>query len=104
MEIDEPLTAQETIDLHLACPVPTDEAFDRGRLVGGEVVDMHPGMLIPNVHDEIDELLESSFLLDPVECPKCSVLEYAALVRISNAKEVLETAALDKGVGLDIEV
>ena len=58
VEVDEHLPAQEVVDLLLARPVLAHQPRERGALVGGVVVDVHPRVAAAPLDDPVDELLE----------------------------------------------
>ncbi len=61
-QVDQHPAAQEAVHRVLAGRVAAHQPLQGGRLVGGVVVDVHPGMGLEPGEDEIDQLLECPLL------------------------------------------
>ena len=62
VEVDQPLAAEQRVDLVDAGAVALGEAFEDGGLVGRVVVDVHAGVVRPGGHQVIDGMLEGPAL------------------------------------------
>ena len=98
VEVDEPLPAQQPIDLGAAGVVPAGQRLEPGRLVGRVVVDVHAGVGVPGADEVIDELFERLLLEGEVGGPVGS-----ERVVVDDAPQVLEPVITEERVALDVE-
>ncbi len=91
------------IDLVLPGLVALHEPLDRAVLVAGVVVDMHPGVPIEPLDDQVDERLEGRLLAGPVMAPDRAVVVTAVAGPPRDAEQVLQPVVEHPWVGLDVE-
>ena len=101
VQVDEPLAAQQLVELGLARAVSAGQPCERGPLVGRVVVDVHARVGFPAAHQLVEQVLGE--LLLPLGVVRPEPGEGA--VAVPQAREVLPAAAVvGPGVALEVEV
>src|SRR5260370_18133979 len=102
VEIDEYFPAQEPIHLLLPSGIAEHQAFDCGRFVGREVINMQIGEASHSLERQIDEPLERGPLLCPVQSP-AALVDKIPVVTHYHTEEVFQAALSDKRIAFEIE-
>src|SRR5262249_32997438 len=103
VEIDEYFSPKQIVDFRLPCCIQAHQLFDRGVLVGAEVVHMEVGITRePGMH-EIDEMFEGATLSGVIVRPERLILRRSSVDR-ENAEQKREPAGgLEKRMSFEVE-
>src|SRR5437016_11538416 len=105
MQIDQDSAAQQAVDRVLTRGVATHQPFQRGRLIGGVVVDVGGGVVIQARDDEIDQFLERALLARKgklaIAIPRPERMVVPTVVQ--DAEQVVETILERVWISLDVE-
>jgi hypothetical protein len=103
VQVDEPAAPEQAVQLALAGGVTAHQLLERRRLVRREVIDMHVGMPVEAVDDEVHHLLEGHPLLVCRERPPVVILGVAPGIHSRDAEQVLAATVVGERVAFEIE-
>jgi hypothetical protein len=103
VQVDEAAAAEEAVEHLGACPVPRDEALQRRRLVGTEVVHVQVRIRLQPRGHEVEERLARRTLVRVRQCPATLVRPGPVPVAEGPAGQVLEAAVAEEAVALEVE-
>src|ERR1700730_15202345 len=97
MEINKYFPTQEAIDFFLSCGVAEHQAFDCSRVVCSEMINAQVRERSHALEGRIDEPLERSSLLGPVQSPSALINEVSVAVSRHDTEEIFTTASSTNG-------
>ena len=103
MEVNENLTAQETVHFLLARGVAQHQAFDCAMFVAAEVINVQVGEALHAVEYRIDETFKRSPFLSAVKRPLTLIGEISVGVRCHHTEEIFTAALFNERIPFEIE-
>src|SRR5687768_5204528 len=98
MEVNKNLSPEQHIKLILFGGIITHEAFECGLFICAEMIDMHIGIFLPDLHNGIYKSFKRLLFFRLIICPQLMII-----ILVPPSKQIFKTGSADKRITFKIK-